>query len=61
MTFSQRKEIMDKIISKNKTMFEIADGKEKTEMEKAIDELKARYEATQREAILYERCNTITP
>ena len=51
---------MDKIISKNKTEFEIADVEEKTEMEKAIDELKARYEATQREAILYERCNTIT-
>ena len=30
---------MDKIISKNKTRFEIADGEEKTEMEKAIDDL----------------------
>ena len=36
---------MDKIISKNKTRFEIAYGEEKTEMEKAIDELKTRYEA----------------
>ena len=36
---------MDKIISKNKPELDIADGKEKTEMEKAIDELKARYEA----------------
>ena len=36
---------MDKIISKNKTEFEIADVEEKTEMEKAIDELKARCEA----------------
>ena len=52
---------MDKIIAKNKTRFEIADGEEKTEIEKAIYELKARYEATEREAILYERCNTITP
>lgn len=51
---------MDKIILKNKTRFKIADGEEKTEMGKAIDELKARYEATQREVILYERCNTIT-
>ena len=51
---------MDKIISKNKTRFEIVEEVEKTEMEKAIDELKARYEATQREVILYERCNTIT-
>ena len=51
---------MDKIISKNKTEFEIADGEEKTEMEKAIYELKARYKATQMEAILYERCDTIT-
>lgn len=48
---------MDKIISKNKTGFEIADVEEKTEMEKAIDELKARYEATRREEILYERYN----
>ena len=39
---------MDKIISKNKTRFEIADREEKTEMEKAIDELKAMYEATQK-------------
>ena len=52
---------MDKIISKNKTEFEITDGEQKTEMEKAIYELKARYEATQMEAIFYERCNTITP
>ena len=51
---------MDEIISKNKPKLEIAEEAEKTEMEKAIDELKARYEATQREAILYERCNTIT-
>ena len=36
---------MDKIISKNKTGFEIAEEAEKTEMEKAIDELKARCEA----------------
>lgn len=36
---------MDKIISKNKTEFEIADREEKTEMEKAIDELKSMHEA----------------
>ena len=35
---------MDKIISKNKTGIEIADVEEKTEMEKAIDELKAIHE-----------------
>ena len=37
---------MDKIISKNKnkTEIEIADVEEKTEMEKAIDELKAIHE-----------------
>ena len=36
---------MDKIISKNKPEIEIVEGEEKTEMEKAIDELKARCEA----------------
>ena len=35
---------MDKIISKNKLEIEIVEGEEKTEMEKAIDELKARCE-----------------
>ena len=52
---------MDEIISKNKPKLEIVEESEKTEMEKAIDELKARYEATRREEILYEGCNTITP
>ena len=36
---------MDKIISKNKTELEIAEEAEKTEMEKAIDELKAGHES----------------
>lgn len=48
-------------MDKNKTEFKVTEGAEKSEMEKAIDELKARYEVTRREAILNERCNTITP
>ena len=36
---------MDEIISKNKPKLEIVDEAEKTDMEKAIDELKARCEA----------------
>ena len=40
-------------MDKNKTEFKVADGEEKTEMEKAIDELRARYEASRREAINY--------
>ena len=48
---------MDEIISKNKTCFGIADGTNiknykiesgKTEMEKAIDELKAMHEANKK-------------